>query len=189
MERPTACLPVSLAHGRDAARAGELRTGAAFLLRNLSATGSYPLPYRSSRSVGAVASSGTCSRPGSIWGWTMPLPAQPPNCWTSSLDAPIEKFLWDSRGAVQTDRPVQPLGYQGLVRKLTTSRKVVFPDAVRSGRERETAHRGVGHRRGRRAQSSPDRQRHPSRTQEEPVSAKALAGGIPRSQGLSLLPD
>ena len=56
-------------------------------------------------------------------------------------------------------------------------------------RSQVAAHRGVGHRRGRRAQSSPDRQRHPSRTQEEPVSAKALAGGIPRSQGLSLLPD
>ena len=49
--------------------------------------------------------------------------------------------------------------------------------------------RGVGHRCGRCAPSSRDRQGDPSGAPEEPGSATALAGGIPRSQGLSLLPD
>ena len=47
----------------------------------------------------------------------------------------------------------------------------------------------VANRCGRCAQSSRDRQGDPSGAPEEPGSATALAGGIPRSQGLSLLPD
>ena len=94
----------------------------------------------------------------------------------------VDERLCDSRGAA-TDRVVgRAAGVSGRGR---------HPGSHCASRRRSqvAAHRGVGHRRGRRAQSSPDRQRHPSRTQEEPGSATALAGGIPRSQGLSLLPD
>ena len=80
VQRPAASAPVSLAHGGDAARAGDL--GASLFSTALAVTtGSirWTRPWACRRS----ASSGTCSRPGSSWGWRCPTGA-PPNCWTSS---------------------------------------------------------------------------------------------------------
>ena len=58
-----------------------------------------------------------------------------------------------------------------------------------SGRRAQVAaHRGVGRRCGRGAQSPGDGQRHPAGAQEEPGSAPALAGRVSRSQGIPFLP-
>ena len=69
----------------------------------------------------------------------------------------VDERLCDSRGAA-TDRVVgRAAGVSGRGR---------HPGSHCASRRRSqvAAHRGVGHRRGRRAQSSPDRQRHPSRS-------------------------
>ena len=135
---------------------------------------------RSSRSVGAAQAVGRAAGRGQAGAGDAP-PAR--RRTVGRAHRRVDERLCDSRGAA-TDRVVgRAAGVSGRGR---------HPGSHCASRRRSqvAAHRGVGHRRGRRAQSSPDRQRHPSLDARRAGLGEGVGrGNTTKPRRLSLLPD